>query len=342
MTLLFGNDEQPHWLTKLVLLSILGADTSSGILNNFANIANNINTTGPSGHPGTISTGSSGPIHASSSGGGSGNHPSAGAPGGTQPFVNQITTHQQVSRTHSRSEVISVWIKIAELCRSAGDECSWKAIAAALCARPVARLEKVWKRVDPLALAAIEGWIHPPSGSSASGEGEGQVYGALYQQDGTAMLAGVKVDEPKIVPWGGDIKNLIQSELNKAKGEGNEQQQFVYTAPLEKARIIFESFRTGFALCPRRSRFGDGFGLGLGVGGGATGGNADENGHAATVGILEEDGSERRWDWRDGFSMAVRRSVGPRVPLLDHFRLLDKRFGGVRSSYNECEGSFLS
>jgi hypothetical protein len=33
---LFGSDEQPHWLTKL-LLQILGGDTSGGHVNNYAN-----------------------------------------------------------------------------------------------------------------------------------------------------------------------------------------------------------------------------------------------------------------------------------------------------------------
>ncbi|KAJ7048568.1 hypothetical protein C8F01DRAFT_1276849 [Mycena amicta] len=44
--------------------------------------------------------------------------------------------------THSRSEIITVWARVGELCRAAGDECSWRVIAAALCSAPVARLDK--------------------------------------------------------------------------------------------------------------------------------------------------------------------------------------------------------
>ncbi|TFK68485.1 hypothetical protein BDN72DRAFT_679331 [Pluteus cervinus] len=194
---LFGNDEHPHWLTKFVLLQILGADTSMGHLNNRLNSSTNGQTT---------------------------LRRSEERPGPT-------------SRTHSRSEVISVWIKVGELCRIAGDECSWKAISAALCSRPIARLEKVWKRVDPLALAAIEAWVYP------SGQ-EGQL--SMSEVVGSA-----RVEEPRVVPWGGDVRNLIKVELAKARAEGDDQTLIV--EPLENARKLFEGFRTAFCLCPRKS-----------------------------------------------------------------------------------------
>ena len=69
----------------------------------------------------------------------------------------------QTSRTHSRSELISVWARVGELCRLAGDETSWRAIFAALCSRPIACLDKAWKRVNPQALAVIESWAHMPA-----------------------------------------------------------------------------------------------------------------------------------------------------------------------------------
>ncbi|KAF8994802.1 hypothetical protein BDQ17DRAFT_1366382 [Cyathus striatus] len=141
---LFGNEDQPHWLTKLLLLQILGADTS-----------------------------------------GSGAHFSS-------PHV----------RTHSRSEVISVW---------ASYRC-------ALCSRPIARLDKVWKRVDPQALAAVESWVYPnSSGNIAS------------------------VFEPHVTTWAGDMKARIGEELTRAKGDGSR----CYMS-------LFDSVKRLISRCPRK------------------------------------------------------------------------------------------
>ena len=185
---LFGSEDHPHWLTKLLLIQILGADTSTG---------------------------------------------KAASPHSSSPGRKPDDRNVQTSRTHSRSEVISVWAKVGELCRLAGDECSWQAIAAALCSRPVARLDKAWKRVDSVALAAIESWVYP----AADGEP-------------------VTVKEPKVTPWGGDIKSRIKEELGKAAGEHGEEVWRVH--PLEKARDMFEGFRTSFSLCPRKVNLVDG------------------------------------------------------------------------------------
>jgi hypothetical protein len=56
------------------------------------------------------------------------------------------TSMAGTSRPHSMGEVISVWARAGELCRAAGDECSWRAIVGALCSAPIARLDKVWRR----------------------------------------------------------------------------------------------------------------------------------------------------------------------------------------------------
>ena len=125
---LFGSDEQPHWLTKLLLVQILGTETPSRHVNNYAN--------GQPTSPGRRSEDRGG-------GGGGG----------------------QTSRTHSRSELISLWARVGEICRLAGDETSWRAIFAALCSRPVARLDKAWKRVNLQAVAIIEGWAHGSDGA---------------------------------------------------------------------------------------------------------------------------------------------------------------------------------
>ncbi|TFK45164.1 hypothetical protein BDQ12DRAFT_50569 [Crucibulum laeve] len=182
---LFGSDDQPHWLTKLLLLQILGADTSGG---GAASVAHQL----------------------------------------TSPGRKSEDRGAQTSRTHSRSEVISVWAKVGELCRNAGDECSWRAIAAALCCRPVARLEKAWKRVDPQALAAIESWVYAESESQAP-----------------------SVKEPRSTPWGSDIKVKLTEELASARGENGDL--MVQVAPLRRTRILFDSFRVSFLLCPRKS-----------------------------------------------------------------------------------------
>lgn len=164
---LFGSDDRPHWLTRLLLMQILGSDSSN---------ANNLQ-------------------------------------------------FDRTSRTHSRSEVISIWARVGELCRVAGDECSWKAISAALCSRPVARLTKAWRRADRQSAIAVESWIYP--------ENDGHVATAR---------------EPMITAWGGDTKEQMRYELERARNEADE---YWATEPLLKAKNIFESLRTRFALCSR-------------------------------------------------------------------------------------------
>ncbi|KAG9312280.1 rho GTPase activating protein 22 [Chiua virens] len=163
----FGSDEHPHWLTKLLLMQILGSDSS-----------------------------------------------------------NTNNSHlDRSSRTHSRSEVISIWARVGELCRIAGDECSWKAILAALCSRPVSRLTKAWRRADRQSVIAVESWIYP--------ENDGRVAAAR---------------EPMITAWGGDSKERLRYELERARNEVDEHWA---TEPFLKAKDIFEGLRTHFALCSR-------------------------------------------------------------------------------------------
>ena len=138
----------------------------------------------------------------------------------------------QTSRTHSRSEVISVWARIGELCRTSGDECSWKAIAAALCSRPIARLDKVWKRVEPQALVAVEGWAHIGP--------DGEMY---------------ETSQQRVTLWGGDVKDRMMRELRAAQGDG--MNTVLQVKALGSARTLFEEFRTAFALCPRKTKVSD-------------------------------------------------------------------------------------
>lgn len=135
---------------------------------------------------------------------------------------------QPSSRTHSRSELISRWVRVGELCRTAGDECTWRGICAALCSAPVARLDKVWRRVDAQALAAVEGW--------ARLEGEA-----------------AEAKEPRTTPWGGDIRQRLKEEVDAARAsDSGAAEETLLVAPMERARDTFEGFRQQFLLCPRR------------------------------------------------------------------------------------------
>ncbi|KAF8161574.1 hypothetical protein B0H34DRAFT_701542 [Crassisporium funariophilum] len=183
---LFGSDDRPHWLTKLLLLQILGADTSSGH-NHSNSVTNQLSS------PGRRSEENRG----------------------------------QTSRTHSRSEVISVWARVGELCRTSGDECSWRAISAALCSRPIARLDKAWKRVDPQASAAIESWVHVTNDKEPC-----------------------SVTQPQATPWGGHAKTRLVDEFSKAVSDNGDS--MIQMTGLLEAKALFEGFRTSFALCPRR------------------------------------------------------------------------------------------
>jgi hypothetical protein len=179
---LFGSDKYPHWLTKILLMQILGVDTSTGSLASRQMLS-----------PGRSS---------------------------------EDRSTQMTSRTHSRSEVISAWARIGELCRLSGDECSWRAIAAALCSRPVARLDKAWKRVNSDALSIVESWVYPGTDAEC-----------------------VNAQEPRITPWGGGVKDKIKETLERSRdcnGEG------WLVDPLIRVREMFEGTRTAFSLCPRR------------------------------------------------------------------------------------------
>jgi hypothetical protein len=132
----------------------------------------------------------------------------------------------RTSRTYTRSEVVSTWVRIGELCRVTGDECSWRAIFNALCSRPVARLDKTWRRVDLGVRAIVETW---------------------------AVKAGNDAVENKLTFWGGDACEKIRASIDRAKlGEGDSfTVQF-----LRAAKGDFEGFRTAFSLCPRKLSVG--------------------------------------------------------------------------------------
>ncbi|KAJ7832488.1 hypothetical protein B0H13DRAFT_2370924 [Mycena leptocephala] len=132
--------------------------------------------------------------------------------GSVQGGMAQGRKQPATSRPHSMGEVISVWARAGELCRAAGDECSWRAIVGALCSAPVARLDKVWRRVEPPALAAVEGWVRM--------EGDGW-----------------EVREPRVTPWGGDLRQRLKDEVDASHtNEGGGAKETLLK----------------FLLCPRR------------------------------------------------------------------------------------------
>ncbi|KAI0629663.1 hypothetical protein C8Q77DRAFT_1141583 [Trametes polyzona] len=148
-------------------------------------------------------------------------------PGNTHGTSSQLFNHDRpTSRTHTRSDVISAWTRVGELARRHGDECSWRAIMAALCARPIARLDKVWKRVDPEALSVVQSWV--------------QILVRGDQPTATAALT---------YPWAGDVQYDIREALDKARGGDGDEWIVQY---LREVREKFDGLRTTFALCTTR------------------------------------------------------------------------------------------
>ncbi|TBU46639.1 hypothetical protein BD309DRAFT_888031 [Dichomitus squalens] len=151
-------------------------------------------------------------------------------PAGTTHMPSTEGQNPSVPRAHSRSEVISAWVRIGEVARRIGDECSWRAIMAALCSRPIARLDKVWKRVDPEALSVVQSWA--------------QIVVRGDQPTPTA---------PLVYPWAGDAERDMHEVLEKARcGEGEEWP----VGCLRSVREKFDELRTTLMSC--KQHCGDG------------------------------------------------------------------------------------
>ncbi|KAF9784053.1 hypothetical protein BJ322DRAFT_1109900 [Thelephora terrestris] len=136
-----------------------------------------------------------------------------------------------VTKSSSRAEVIMAWIRIGELSRQLGDECSWMAICAALFSRPVARLDRVWKRLDSVALTIAESWVYPgPEGGPAT------------------------AGEPKQTPWGGIAKEKLRECFDQVK-ESDTGKGWV-VKPLFEAKEVWGGLQASFALCPRKTDWG--------------------------------------------------------------------------------------
>ena len=142
-----------------------------------------------------------------------------------------VGDERPVTKSSSRAEVIMTWIRIGELSRQLGDECSWMAICAALFSRPVARLERVWKRLDPMALTIAESWVYPgPEGGPAT------------------------AGEPKQTPWGGIAKEKLRECFDQVKESDGGKGWVV--KPLFEAKEVWGGLKASFALCPRKTDWG--------------------------------------------------------------------------------------
>ena len=135
------------------------------------------------------------------------------------------------SKPHSRGDTITAWIRIGELSRQLGDECSWMAICAALFSRPVARLDRAWKRLEPMVLTIAESWVYPgPEGGPAT------------------------AGEPQQTPWGGVAKEKLRECFEQVKESESGQSWTV--KPLFEAREVWEGLKSSFSLCPRKTDWG--------------------------------------------------------------------------------------
>ncbi|KAL5486267.1 BEM2 [Sanghuangporus weigelae] len=199
----FGCDDAPHWLTRVVIMQILG--------------------------PGQSQNSSS-----SSSVGGAGSGSNSNLDlANDDPYAQQQQQNIN-SHTHVRAEVIARWARVGEMSRLAGDECSWRAIRAALCAKPIARLEKAWRRVDLTAMSVVRGWVYAFSSKD---------------KDSASLKTGIV--EPRISPWGGDGRYRALKLLEKLhEGKSNE-----WTCEgMYEARRIFDSFSASLESCLSRGR----------------------------------------------------------------------------------------
>ena len=126
------------------------------------------------------------------------------------------------SRTHVRSQLISRWAKVGDSSRRMGDECSWRAIMAALCSKSVARLEKAWKRVDSQSITIVKSWINDE------------------------FISGNQM----IIPWCSDQRQKVLGLVPKIFAE--KSQDWVFE-PMRDSRTIYDSVCSAIASYSRES-----------------------------------------------------------------------------------------
>lgn len=107
--------------------------------------------------------------------------------------VGVIPEGVKVSRTHTRAAVLCKWIRLGELARVNGDECTWRAVQAAVCARAIARLERVFRRMSDEEREIVGGWARDDR-----------------------LLAG----ESRCTPWESDVRERAGREMERARVKG--------------------------------------------------------------------------------------------------------------------------
>jgi len=118
-------------------------------------------------------------------------------------------------REVSRAQVLVHWVKVGEHAHQTGDWTTWRSIAAALCARPVARLDKLWRRIEGPHRGVVQSW---------STILMAEIGGNTTVSRSFSSLANSKVS-PRL-PWLGDLpeqaRNILQSAGTGGAAKGDE------------------------------------------------------------------------------------------------------------------------
>ncbi|QRW12962.1 breakpoint cluster region [Ceratobasidium sp. AG-Ba] len=145
-----------------------------------------------------------------------GSETAASVSGGTSVIPEGV----KVSRTHGRAAVLCKWIRLGELARVNGDECTWRAIQAAVCARAIARLERVFRRMS---------------------DEERDIVGAWAREDKTRGLGA-----GRCTPWEGDVRERIGREMERARVKGGEAWR---VGPFTTVRGMVDSSEAAWGAC---------------------------------------------------------------------------------------------
>ncbi|KAF8723198.1 GTPase-activator protein for Rho-like GTPases, partial [Rhizoctonia solani] len=181
-SLFSGSDEVPHWLTRLVMTQVLSPDMV--------------------GHE----------LPASDTAG------SIGVAAGHG--VGIIPEGMKVSRTHTRAAVLCKWIRLAgELARVNGDECTWRAVQAAVCSRAIARLERVFRRMSDEEREIVSEWARDDR--------------PIHQ-------------DCKCTPWESNVRERIAQEMVRARLKGGE---LWHVKPFENAWSMVQAMGVTWNKC---------------------------------------------------------------------------------------------
>jgi hypothetical protein len=100
---------------------------------------------------------------------------------------------------------VAYWATIGEACRRAGDVCSWRAVAEALCAPPLARMIKLWRRVPPETYRVVHSWVHE-HGRAAPAASQTSLWFADAPDRLHDEIELVRTEDPASLPVGGMLR----------------------------------------------------------------------------------------------------------------------------------------